>query len=39
MKMKMITATLLVFALGATSTFAQKGVDDGSRFGQDAYRI
>lgn len=33
MKMKMITATLLVFALGATSTFAQKGVDDGSRFG------
>ena len=33
MKMKMITAILLVFALGTTSTFAQKGVDDGSRFG------
>lgn len=31
--MKMITATLLVFTFGATSTFAQKGVDDGSRFG------
>ncbi len=33
MKMKMITAALFVFALGTTGTFAQKGVDDGSRFG------
>lgn len=33
MKMKMITSALLVFALGTTSAFAQKGVDDGSRFG------
>ncbi len=33
MKMKMFTAALLVFALGSTTAFAQKGVEDGSRFG------
>jgi tetratricopeptide (TPR) repeat protein len=33
MKMKMITAAMLAFALGAGNAFAQKGVEDGSRFG------
>ncbi len=33
MKKKMITLAVLVVALGSTSVFAQKGVDDGSRFG------
>lgn len=32
MKMKMVTA-LCVLSLSATATFAQKGVEDGSRFG------
>ena len=32
MKMKMFTM-LCALTLGATATFAQKGVEDGSRFG------
>ena len=35
MKMKMFTM-LCVLALGTTATFAQKGVEDGSRFGHGA---
>ena len=32
MKMKMVTA-LFALSLSATAVFAQKGVEDGSRFG------
>ena len=39
MKMKMFTM-LFALSVGATATFAQKGVEDGSRFGhgQDSIR-